>query len=287
MAPRNTPEKFPVSSGLLEAKHVAAIDRAVWTFLVLVDWQTGDDGAVMNGAEIQAAAIAARLGTSEHTVRRELDRLEAGHYIRRKRSRTGWLVWISKPKRAPSKANKRRSRSAKYSDPDRPNSMVEIGQICTPDRPNRVLRAGIENLTPDSGKKEDPEKTLTQTLSQASAEPEVLSPSNGFEDEFENLKRAYPKDTLVNAHLTDYQFSEVVLSAANPQAVMAEVWAGLERMKASGTQVRFMPTLKDFLRDYRFREQWPREVADDQLADVDAIMEAARARRRAEQEASR
>jgi predicted DNA-binding transcriptional regulator len=279
---------FPVSSGLLEAKHVEAIGAAVWVFLVLVDWQTGDDGLVARGEVIQSQAIAARLGVSDRAVRYHLTTLEAGEYIRRELVQQGWRIWIAKPKRHP---QPRKNFSATAEESCRParkkvadlrgkifpqprkkvadlaEAQLPAEEICRPD--SRVIRAEESYLSSGFGKN----KKETDT---------PLPPSIDWESELARLKAAYPKDALVNAQITESAWVDAVLSTPNPAAVLAEVWAGLARMKASGTQVRYMPMLKDFLLNGRFRERWPREdqnEAEGRPVNVSEVMRNLRAKR--------
>ena len=64
-----------VSAGLLDPRHVKAIGPAVWTYLALLDKQTKPDGTVNHGDPIAAAKFGARMGLSQDTVLRHLERL--------------------------------------------------------------------------------------------------------------------------------------------------------------------------------------------------------------------
>jgi Arc/MetJ-type ribon-helix-helix transcriptional regulator len=100
-----------------------------------------------------------------------------------------------------------------------------------------------------------------------------LPPGPDFETEWQRLKAAYPKDANLHSQPTESAWVDAVLSATDPPKVLTEVHSGLARMKASGTPTRFMPTLKDFLLNGRFREAWPPEVELPQTAPEPSVIE--------------
>ena len=56
--------------GLIESKHVSAMGEAVWLFLVLVDWQTDDEGWIAGCTPITWKQLRYRLGKSKSTLQR-------------------------------------------------------------------------------------------------------------------------------------------------------------------------------------------------------------------------
>lgn len=72
---KELPDWLRVKSGLLDPKHVTAIGPALWEFLLLVHWQTHDDGTVKGGKPIRAEEIAKALGRPQRNVERNLPRL--------------------------------------------------------------------------------------------------------------------------------------------------------------------------------------------------------------------
>lgn len=96
---------LPVSSGLLEPKHVAAIGPAIWVFLWMVNKITRDEegeGIVLNGAAIRSQVIAEDLGFKDRSVRTHLDILCDGGYIRKERCghvSNGFRYWVAKSKK--------------------------------------------------------------------------------------------------------------------------------------------------------------------------------------------
>ena len=88
-----------VSIGLLEARHVKAIGPAVWTYLALLDKQTKPDGTVNRGDAITASKLGDRMGLSQDTILRHLERLQKAGYIRLTRQPYGWIIHVEKPKK--------------------------------------------------------------------------------------------------------------------------------------------------------------------------------------------
>ena len=88
-----------VSAGLLHPKHVKAIGPAVWTYLALLDKQTKPDGTVNHGDPIAASKLGDRMGLSQDTILRHLDRLQKAGYIHLTRQPYGWIIHVEKPKK--------------------------------------------------------------------------------------------------------------------------------------------------------------------------------------------
>ncbi len=88
-----------VSAGLLDPRHVKAIGTAVWTYLAVLDKQTSSDGTVNHGDPIAAAKLGARMGLSQDTVLRHLERLQLAGYIHLTRQPYGWVIRVEKPKK--------------------------------------------------------------------------------------------------------------------------------------------------------------------------------------------
>ena len=88
-----------VSAGLLDPKHVKGIGPAVWTYLALLDKQTKPDGTVNRGDPITASKLGDRMGLSQDTILRHLERLQKAGYIRLTRQPYGWIIHVEKPKK--------------------------------------------------------------------------------------------------------------------------------------------------------------------------------------------
>ena len=88
-----------VSAGLLDPRHVKAIGPAAWTYLAVLDKQTSPDGTVNRGDPIAAAKLGARMGLSQDTILRHLDRLQKAGYIHLTRQPYGWVIRVEKPKK--------------------------------------------------------------------------------------------------------------------------------------------------------------------------------------------
>jgi hypothetical protein len=86
---------IPVWNGLLE--HRKRIGDALWEFLWCLDKVTQERngiGSVFGGVPVKLLRIAGDLQSGEHSVRRHLDQLEAGGYIRRRRTPYGFVIEV-------------------------------------------------------------------------------------------------------------------------------------------------------------------------------------------------
>jgi DnaD/phage-associated family protein len=106
---------FPVYSGLLTAQHRERIGPAIWEFLWLISKVTKEIeedgetwGIVLGGKPVKLAEIAAELGGSERTVKRNIARLKDEGYIEAIRAPYGEIYKVRK-----SKKFARKNRSAK------------------------------------------------------------------------------------------------------------------------------------------------------------------------------
>jgi hypothetical protein len=90
--PKSNPGKnfvIPVSNGILEHKHRAAIGSAIWVFLWLIDRCTKEQeddqggwlGLVLGGKPLTGRYISEQSGEAVRSVRRHLKQLEDGGYI--------------------------------------------------------------------------------------------------------------------------------------------------------------------------------------------------------------
>ena len=87
---------IPVWNGVLE--HRERIDGTIWVFLWLLDGITEERegvGIVLGGIPIKASRIAKDLAFTERTVRDQLETLETGHYIKRRRTPYGYAIEVS------------------------------------------------------------------------------------------------------------------------------------------------------------------------------------------------
>ena len=93
---------FPVSSGLLEEKHVLAMGNSIWCFLWCIDRTTRDQheaadcwGQVLGGGVVTLERIARELGFTQRTVRNQLGRLQQHGYIRLTRFSRGQRIEVA------------------------------------------------------------------------------------------------------------------------------------------------------------------------------------------------
>ena len=86
---------LPLWNGILD--HCERIGPALWEFVWLLDKITREKdgkGIVLGGAPVKIERIARDLERSDHTVRRNLDRLQAGKYIERTRTPYGLTIRV-------------------------------------------------------------------------------------------------------------------------------------------------------------------------------------------------
>jgi len=86
-----------VWNGILEIKHRKKIGPALWHFIWLINAITKEKdgiGLVLGGAPVLMAEVAASLGESERTTRKNFDRLELHRYIKRTRTPYGYVIRI-------------------------------------------------------------------------------------------------------------------------------------------------------------------------------------------------
>lgn len=119
-------------------EHCERIGPALWEFVWLIDKITEELdglGLVLGGAPVKIKRIATDLDRGEHTVRRNLDRLERENYIDRTRTPYGFTVKVRN-------SHKFQIWSGKEN--------VKIGHSLGGDRPNvtvRVAKNDGENVT--------------------------------------------------------------------------------------------------------------------------------------------
>ncbi|ADU95315.1 hypothetical protein GYMC52_2949 [Geobacillus sp. Y412MC52] len=97
---------FPVYTGLLTPEHRERIGPAIWEFLWLVSKVTKEVqeegetlGIVLGGRPVKLAEIAAELGGSERTVKRNIARLKDEGYIETVRAPYGEIYKVRKSKK--------------------------------------------------------------------------------------------------------------------------------------------------------------------------------------------
>jgi DNA-binding MarR family transcriptional regulator len=97
---------FPVYSGLLTAQHRERIGPAIWEFLWLISKVTKEIeeegetwGIVLGGKPVKLAEIAAELGESERTAKRNIARLKDEGYIETVRAPYGEIYKVRKSKK--------------------------------------------------------------------------------------------------------------------------------------------------------------------------------------------
>lgn len=145
--------------GLLDAKHVDAMQDAVWLFLYLLRGQTGinehGEGIFQYGHSLTKSEICADFGgVSGETLKRWTAILKAGYYIRTEfHSSQGTTFWIAKGKhKTKSRAisaevtTKVRAKSAPNSGGETPRSFLNSGGEVTPKFVNSSGDSAIEFL---------------------------------------------------------------------------------------------------------------------------------------------
>jgi hypothetical protein len=78
-------------------EHCRKIGSALWEFVWCLDKITEESdgiGVVLGGAPVKIKQIANDLARSEHTVRRNLDRLQDGNYVNRTRTPYGFTIRV-------------------------------------------------------------------------------------------------------------------------------------------------------------------------------------------------
>lgn len=131
---------FPVSTGLLSQKHRDAISSAIWEFLWLIDRTTREHeedgcswGVVLGGKPIQAAEIAEDFNMHPETVKKNLRRLEKGHYIKTTRTRYGLVIYVRKSIKFVHRQNKQQKvkplPAQKLQPEDIPNNQQIIAEL--------------------------------------------------------------------------------------------------------------------------------------------------------------
>jgi hypothetical protein len=147
---KNDLQTFPVSAGLLEPRHVQAIDPGspwpiyLW-FLehVTRDQENGEDflGIVLGGRPVSIQQIAEELGVKERACRRHLARLVKAGYIVQKKTGVGTCTYtVTKSKRWAWKRQPRAGRDQISKAPELQTSLIFPGQdeSNTPPRQNLV-----------------------------------------------------------------------------------------------------------------------------------------------------
>lgn len=117
---------FPVSVGLLEGKHVAAIGDSLWCFLWCInrvtfdrqDPETGEFwGQVLGGHPFLHERIADELSLTPAAVLEQLHQLEEGGYLRINRGRSGLVTEVARSIKWQHRPGKRRFATAPHGRP--------------------------------------------------------------------------------------------------------------------------------------------------------------------------
>ncbi|MED4052955.1 DnaD domain protein [Niallia taxi] len=131
---------FPVHLGLLSPEHKQQIGSALWEFLWLIARTTKESqdedgetwGIVLGGKPIKLSEISEQLGSSEHTVKKNITKLKKYGYIDSKRAPYGEIFKVKK-----SKKFKKRQTENGLSDKER---QIKNGLSEQRDRPKMVER---------------------------------------------------------------------------------------------------------------------------------------------------
>jgi len=110
--------RLPIWSGLFAAKHRRRMQKALWTFGVLVDWQTTPEGWVWGGKPIPAGTIAERLGISVAQAQRDLKLLAREDYVQVVLKSGGYCVQILRQKKFEAVDNRDRNADHPRKDAD-------------------------------------------------------------------------------------------------------------------------------------------------------------------------
>lgn len=157
------PEKdtrfFPVHIGLLSPEHKEHIGSALWEFLWMIARTTKekqDDGEtwgiVLGGKPIKLTEIAEELGSSEHTVKKNIAKLKKYNYIESTRAPYGEIFRVRKSKKFINKRQTKNGTSLK--DRETKNGLsqserqIKNGLSEPRDRPNMVerqIKNGLSN----------------------------------------------------------------------------------------------------------------------------------------------
>lgn len=150
---KNDLQTFPVAAGLLEPRHIQAIDPSspVWVYLwflnrVTIDQQNGEDfvGIVLNGRPIGVRQIADELGMKERACRRHLARLVKAGYVVQKQTGVGTCTYtVTKSKKWAWKRQPRVDRSQSSKAPESQASLFPA-QDGSGDAPHQKVARGSE-----------------------------------------------------------------------------------------------------------------------------------------------
>jgi hypothetical protein len=174
---------LPLWNGILD--HCEKIGPALWEFVWLLDKITLEEdgkGIVLGGAPVKIERIARELERSDHTVRRNLDRLQAGKYIERTRTPYGLTIRVRNSWKFGIWGKKEivtfgRSLSV---------SAEEIGQKRRRDRPKVTERSAINGRNKEDHVRntaKNPAKNLGGAVTLISAAAECFSPNTELDSE--------------------------------------------------------------------------------------------------------
>lgn len=112
-------------------EHCGRIGPALWEFVWLIDKITEELdglGLVLGGAPVKIKRIATDLDRGEHTVRRNLDRLERENYIDRTRTPYGFTVKVRNSHKFQIWSGKENVKFGHSLEGDRPNVTVRVAK---------------------------------------------------------------------------------------------------------------------------------------------------------------
>ena len=148
---------FPVSNGMLTAKHRKQMGSANWLFLWFVDHTTIEKagvGLVHGGTPIKLEVPAKRFGLSTKSILRHLRRLERKRYIGVEEAAEGYIIVVLNSK----KWLWRRDRSV----PDRDKVVPDVDRSVPP-RDKTVPKIGATS-TPSTGSEGDIHRTVHKDI---------------------------------------------------------------------------------------------------------------------------
>ncbi len=83
------------------------------------------------------------------------------------------------------------------------------------------------------------------------------------DDRFQNFIEQYPKKS--RQHEAADELQRIILDAPDPAAEYKKLMDGVERLNRSGTEVKFMPNMRDFIANKRYLDEWETGAEVDEI----------------------
>lgn len=144
-----------IQNDLLEPKHIAAMQDAVWLFMWLEDKVTiktpSGDGIVLGGKPVKYAEVNAELGISQDVYTRWIDLLEAYPYIEVKRAPYGLIYKVLNSKKR-FRVSPERFRKTSEVDSENTRNVIKTNQKTNQDKSISATAKAVAE--PEKQKKE-------------------------------------------------------------------------------------------------------------------------------------